>query len=91
MSFEESKHAERMARELAPPVPVETENAALRRLLAVRHGCPPGALYGDDGELFCNACMIDFRREPVERIAARFTARGLARRGESPANGTARL
>jgi hypothetical protein len=29
------------------------------------------ALYGDDGELQCQACMIDFKRMPAEEIEAR--------------------
>lgn len=33
-----------------------------RRLLWLRHGCPREALYGDDGELSCGRCCIDFAR-----------------------------
>ena len=44
----------------------------LRELLWFNHGCPPGALYGDDGEMQCGACRLDFKRDEVERIEARF-------------------
>lgn len=33
-----------------------------RRLLWLKHGCGLAALYGDDGELQCHACKLDFRR-----------------------------
>ena len=33
-----------------------------RRLLWLRHGCPREALYGDDGEMSCGRCCIDFAR-----------------------------
>jgi hypothetical protein len=72
-----------------PPEPVESgpgarltalerEVAGLRRLLWLRHGCPMGALYGDDGEMQCSACGLDFRFDPVDRIEARFIAQGAA-------------
>jgi hypothetical protein len=37
---------------------------AFRRLLWMRHGCPPSAWYADDGEMQCGMCGIDFMREP---------------------------
>jgi len=38
-----------------------------RRVMALRHGCNPSALYGDDGELQCKECGVDFARmEPDE-------------------------
>jgi len=40
----------------------------LREFLWLKHGCLTTALYGDDGEMQCNACMIDFKRDPVKRI-----------------------
>lgn len=39
----------------------------LRKLLWLNHGCSLG-LYGDDGEMQCNKCLIDFKRDSVERI-----------------------
>ncbi len=44
---------------------------ALRKLLWIRHGCSIG-LYGDDGELQCNECGIDFLRYSPEEIEDRF-------------------
>ena len=35
---------------------------ALRRVVWLNHGCPMPALYGDDGEMQCNICYIDFKR-----------------------------
>jgi hypothetical protein len=54
------------------------ENARLRRLLWLRHGCDFAALYGDDGEMQCNAsgCHIDFKRDSAERIEQAFERRG---------------
>jgi len=40
----------------------------LRELLWLRHGCPIAALYGDDGEMQCSKCGIDFKRMSVEQI-----------------------
>lgn len=50
----------------------------LRRLLWLRHGCNPNAMYGDDGEMQCNApgCMIDFKRMTPKEIQDSFTKRG---------------
>lgn len=51
--------------------------ATLRRLLWLNHGCV--SLYGDDGEMQCNACRVDFKRMSVKEIEARFLEVGLAR------------
>jgi hypothetical protein len=52
--------------------PTEDE-MILRKLLWIRHGCDISALYGDDGELQCGQCLIDFKRASAEEISARFT------------------
>lgn len=44
----------------------------LRKLLWSNHGCPPSHLYGDDGEMQCQACVIDFKRDSAEVIERRF-------------------
>lgn len=44
----------------------------LRRLLWLRHGCPINNLYGDDGEMQCNFCMIDFKRDTPEEMELRW-------------------
>ena len=48
------------------------ENKLLRQLLWLRHGCSGSALYGDDGEMQCNKCVIDFRRDTPEQIENKF-------------------
>lgn len=45
---------------------MEDENIVLRRLLWLNHGCVD--LYGDDGEMQCSKCMIDFKRDSVKAI-----------------------
>ncbi len=49
-----------------------TEEQILRELLWERHGCPWHFLYGDDGELQCSKCMIDFKRTPAKDIRRSF-------------------
>ncbi len=49
-----------------------TENQILRKLLWLRHGCSAHALYGDDGEMQCHTCGIDFKRARAEYIERRF-------------------
>ena len=50
------------------------ENDKLRELLWLRHGC--GGLYGDDGEMQCGRCILDFKRDPVEVIEERWRSAG---------------
>ena len=38
----------------------------LRKLLWLHHGCDN--LYGDDGEMQCSKCWIDFKRDSIEQI-----------------------
>ena len=47
------------------------ENKIFRELLWLRHGCTGVALYGDDGEMQCNSCRIDFRRDNANFIEKR--------------------
>lgn len=51
----------------------------LREMLWLRHGCEIASLYSDDGEMQCGACMIDFKRAPVELIRERFHKVGMER------------
>lgn len=46
----------------------ETSKLRLRKLLWLRHGCEVSALYGDDGEMQCSSCGIDFKRTCPEAI-----------------------
>lgn len=50
----------------------ETENKLLRKLLWLQHGDGLCCLYPDDGEMQCNTCIIDFLRDPAEKIETRF-------------------
>lgn len=59
--------------------PRETDEKSLRRMLAFTHGCPLVALYGDDGELSCRDCRIDFRRDTPDEIDRKLVERGKAR------------
>ena len=53
---------------------LEEENRKLRELLWLRHG--HSGLYGDDGEMQCGICLVDFKRMPVEIIEQAFTDDG---------------
>lgn len=66
----------------APQVHGEDSAAirALRRLLWLRHGCD--GLYGDDGEMQCARCGIDFRRDEPTSIDERFFAIALMKQSE---------
>jgi hypothetical protein len=46
----------------------------LRELLWLNHGCEHPALYGDDGEMQCNTCMIDFKRDSEDEIEKKIVA-----------------
>ena len=50
---------------------LEKENLKLRELLWLRHGCELSCLYGDDGCMDCNRCVIDFKRDTPEQIKNR--------------------
>jgi hypothetical protein len=51
---------------------------AMREMLWISHGCRITALYGDDGEMQCKQCGIDFKRATPNEIASAFVARGKA-------------
>ncbi len=52
------------------------------------HGCFGAALYGDDGEMQCNAstCRKDFKRDPLAGLQRHVTERRLATLGERVAS-----
>ena len=70
------KHAPLLAaavRELRETVKArEEENLKLREFLWLRHGHSIGELYGDDGEMQCSKCRLDFKRDSIDRITAAF-------------------
>lgn len=47
---------------------LDEENKLLRRHLWLTHGCNIKHLYGDDGEMQCLKCVIDFKRYDVKTI-----------------------
>lgn len=55
--------------------PACDEEIGFRRLLWLRHGCNVYALYGDDGEMQCNFCGLDFKRDSASRIEDFFRTR----------------
>lgn len=57
-----------------------------RRLLWLRHGCPLPALYGDDGEMSCGRCLLDFRRMTAEEIDEAWKREGMRKLAESAAS-----
>lgn len=48
------------------------DNIKLRTMLWLKHGCD--MLYGDDGEMQCGKCILDFKNDSVEEIRERFLA-----------------
>jgi hypothetical protein len=46
----------------------DAEEMKFRKLLWLRHGCHHENLYGDDGEMTCNKCKIDFLRLSADSI-----------------------
>lgn len=55
-----------------------SELETLRHLLWLRHGCPTDALYGDDGELQCAKCGVDFKRMTAGQIDQVFVCQARA-------------
>jgi len=47
----------------------------LRELLWLRHGCEGATLYGDDGNMQCPKCGIDFLYDSVASIESHLTQR----------------
>ena len=44
----------------------------LRKSIWLNHGCSIRDLYGDDGEMQCSRCGVDFKRDSVDLITACF-------------------
>lgn len=71
----EYENANLLCRQLAersvgvPPPPPETWiEQRLRMEWWTGHGCPFSALYGDDGEMQCNRCGVDFKRDDMTKL-----------------------
>jgi hypothetical protein len=55
-----------------------------RRLLWLSHGCPVSGLYGDDGEMSCGHCTVDFKRMDAQEIGDLWKRRGLDELRKAP-------
>jgi len=60
---------------------VNDENRRLRKLLWLIHGHQ--GLYGDDGEMQCGQCQIDYKRDPIETIESKRWDRGIRQLNEN--------
>jgi len=49
---------------------LKADNLKLRKLLWLTHGCKQ--LYGDDGEMQCSSCSLDFKRDSVKKTESVF-------------------
>lgn len=56
---------------------LKADNRKLRYLLARQHDSVRHMIYGDDGELQCSVCWIDFRRDPVAEIERKLYESGM--------------
>jgi hypothetical protein len=52
---------------------------ALRYEWWSNHGCGISALYGDDGEMQCGACLLDFKRDDITKLRVHVTRKRLER------------
>ena len=59
----------------------EQEIIKLREILWLFHG--HSGLYGDDGEMQCGECRLDYRRDSIETIEKRLAEMGLERMAEA--------
>ena len=50
------------------PEEAYNEIMKLKELLWIRHGCSFNALYGDDGEMQCSSCGLDFKRMTAKEL-----------------------
>ena len=71
--------------------PAQDSEKLVRERLWINHGCPFHALYGDDGEMQCNAesCRLDFKREPLPSLILKLVALGRLHAGIYPVAGPA--
>lgn len=58
---------------------IMSEQSLFRELLWLHHGCPVSSLYGDDGEMQCLTCLIDFKRDSAQVIEQKLLNRTLQR------------
>jgi hypothetical protein len=58
---------------------LEQDAIEMRRQVWLSHGCGTAALYGDDGEMQCGKCLIDFKRDEWPQIRDRLDSIALQR------------
>ena len=51
----------------------------IRKLLWLTHSCGQSYLYGDDGEMQCHLCGLDFVRHSEQQIVSTFDKVGMLR------------
>lgn len=68
---------ERVAEAQEELASLRADNVRLRYLLARQHDGTKHMIYGDDGELQCGTCFIDFRRDAVPDIEKKLHAAGM--------------
>jgi hypothetical protein len=51
----------------------------IRKLLWLTHSCGQSYLYGDDGEMQCHLCGLDFVRHREQQIVSTFDKVGMMR------------
>ena len=56
---------------------LRSDNRKLRYLLARQHDSATHRIYGDDGDLQCSACRIDFRLDTVADIERKIYEAGM--------------
>lgn len=64
------------------------ENKIFRRLLALAHDRPGHLIYGDDGELQCSVCWVDFVRDSAQDIQRKLQESGMRELQRAIAAGT---
>ena len=65
----------RLKRNLAKVPELSEDEYLLRRLVFMRHSsCDGRSLYGDDGEMHCHECDIDFVRDSGRDIQDRISS-----------------
>lgn len=70
--------AELESRAAQPASPRSGAEMLLRHEWWLNHGCPISALYGDDGEMQCGRCLVDFGREALDKLHKHVHERRLA-------------
>ena len=66
---------------------LEQENRLLRYMLARAHDGAGHRIYGDDGELQCPVCWIDFVRDSAHEIQRKLEEAGMRELQKAIANG----